>query len=857
MKNSNPYILAVVLLLTGCIQKKPETLISRWEKKVSEDNVVERKLASSASGQCLNDIFSVETLKAEVIELERKYAHAEKVKGTWKHLNLQDLPVPQANFLKAYGDKIGDLRNPDSIDYSSCEDVPCIYNKIYEKNNDVAGYVHYLWYLKFGNMLSADNLSPVQSSKIAGEYNGKVFPLKDYLFDRKELYGLWRLSLMLRTPHTTLSYLKEVQRIPRGQRFEGKGYEMACGLAYSQGWILLNDGCLTVYEYNKDDGFLYQAVTHELTHQVDFEQGRGSRKFYRSHKDDYLTLAGMFLKEFVDEEGKTQRQWEHKPGIKLVSSYAGTSPEENFAESIAVFRVDGDKAKKNVTDEHYTFVSNDYYQNRAFHKEALIASWIQNYSSDASKAVFKAVVDCSKEPATPKSSYFKNSDFSYPVLPGMINCIGHKAVEISNTLRAKATLYEPEGCLRKNEKSSQDLWNSLMKDHLKISFDQYLKELSKDKEYLARIDKYYKQVSDKTIARNAYVNCFGESDEENCFQEKLRSDAFDNALTLGLPETQTKEMAEMYVSYHSFQATREDTLKHYQIFVSSNNDMMRREADSIWEGCHSINHNDDETPTGNLFQVGSGYMISSFYNCINLNLPQTITEAVRNISVDGFKIQHPKEEVILHHFVKPQIISMLKEKYSDEKQKEEKASVEVIASDKGQVRSKLLSDFSWVTNIVDQNQIMSDCKKEGYRLLPFPALYHLKSELFSSYLEKSACLNIHSTNEFNKWLSSSKEEFNEKVLSGLESKVTELAVLQAGKCLEKYPMNSVISKLRYRKQREACLMDEWPSMESKVLKEASADPVVIKLQISSEVLQDKLEINRRRLQLRIIKEHFN
>ncbi len=407
MKKTNTLILLTLLAGVGCTKKSPETLISKWSSPDSQVDVVERKLASGTDGQCLQDMYSLDTLKSQVKSLERNFSNAPKVNGTWKHLDLSGLPVPQANFLKSYGDAIGDLRNPDSIDYSMCDDVPCIFNRIYGKENDVAGYVHYLWYLRFGNMLSADNKSPSQSSKNAGEYNGKIHPLSSYLYTDNELYAFWRLSLMLKPPHTNLSYLKEVQHVPRGERFEGD-YKAACGLAFSTGFILLNDGCLTLRQ-NPDEGYLYHAVTHELSHQIDFQEGRGTRLFYRSHKQDYLDLAGMFLKEFVNEKGENVRQWEHKPGIKLVTSYAGGNPQENFAESVAVFRVEGDQTKSAITSDHYNFVSRDYYQGRAFHREALSQIWIDTYAQDTSNSVFKAVVDCSKEKSSPRSSYFKSN----------------------------------------------------------------------------------------------------------------------------------------------------------------------------------------------------------------------------------------------------------------------------------------------------------------------------------------------------------------------------------------------------------------------------------------------------------------
>jgi hypothetical protein len=855
MKNNKCLFLFTLLISVACHNKGPQTLISKWEKKTQDYNYVERKLASSVQGQCFKDIFTEETLKEEVREIEKKYSSGRKVTGYWKHLDLEKLPVPQANFLKTYGKEIGDLRSPEEIDYSSCEDVPCLFNKIYGKEDHVAGYVHYIWYLKFGHMLSADNKVPEQISPNPGEYNGKIIPLSAYLYDEKELYGLWRLSHMLKAPHATLKYLKEIQRIPRGESFEGAEFKEACGLAFSGGWIKLQDGCLTVDE-NPDFGYLYQAVTHELTHHVDFEQGRGSKSFYRSHKQDYLDISGMYLKEYVNKEGKIERQWDHKPDIKLMTPYAGVAPQENFAESISVFRVDGDLARKQVTSDHYDFLSRDYFESKYFEKENLMKTWIEEQSSETGKSVLKAVMDCSKGTVPGKSSIFKASDFSVSVLPGMLNCLGIKASEISNILRVRSSLSKPEGCVAISDNLLKDRWDVHMKDHLKSAFEIYLQELHKDKAYIARIQDYYNQIADKTIARNSFVNCFNEKNEEACYSDEILKNALDKTLSLNLPEEQTKEMAQMYVSYHPYNSIRTETLKDYQVFVSSHLEAIRSEAVTLWNQCLNLPQNDEMSPSGNLFQISAGYMISSLYNCLNIGIPDAIKEVIRNLSVDGMKVQHAKEELILSFEVQPLLVRILKDKYLSERENEIKAAAEFLLNDQGRVRTQLLSDLQWAKNIVDEKQLTSDCRRAGLRLISMKPLYHQRSELFSAYLETNSCFNISMAPEFQRLIEQSAEQFKEKVYRDIENKVIQLARAQAMDCLEIYPNDSIVNKIKYRKKREECLLNEWSGIEQDALQVASKDPVVIKFKMPLELFRMKLQSTRRPLQERITKEYF-
>lgn len=854
MKNSK--LLLALLTLAACQDKKPALLLSQWEKSAESQSFIERKLASGPQGQCLKDNFTVEVLKNEIRELEKKFANAPRVSGQWKHLNLERLPVPQANFLKTYGSKIGDLKT-DSIDYSTCSDVPCLFNKIYGEEDGKPGYVHYLWYLKFGFMLSADNMLPDQASKTAGVFKETEFSLDKYLLKEKELYALWRLSIMMKPPFTNLSYLKEMQKVPRGQDFESEDDAGACGLAFSGGWIMLTDGCMTVYDHQWDQGYLYQAVSHEIAHHVDFEQGRGSREFYRSYKPDYLEISGFFLKEYADPStGKMVRQWDMKAGSKLPSSYAGTAPQENFAEALALFRVEGDKTKSAITDKHYGFVSTNYFDGNTFEFETLIKNWMVKYNQDISRAAFKAVVDCAQSTKPEKSAYFSSKDFAFPVLPSILNCIGSRALEISSMLKAKTTLYEPEGCLAANDFKTKPKWDPIIKDAIKPLFSVHLENLNKDKNYLDRIKLYQEQLADKTMAREAYLHCYNESDEALCFQDEILKRATDKALSLNLPEVQTKEMAEMYVSYHSFETTKNEVKRAYREIAFANLELIRKEAIKTWQSCEQMNHSDDQTPTGSHFQLADGYMISSFYNCLNVVIPEAVQETVRIISVEGVKLQHAKEEMMLLREVQPEFIKILKDRYDVVRSAEKSRATKVIEEDKGQIRKKLLSDFSWVKNVIDTEEIQKDCVKEGLRLVPMLPLYELKRTLFGDYIAKNSCLNVTATHEFNTWLDSSKGDLMNKVMSGVEGNIIAAAEARAQHCLKQYPIDSALNKIRWKKQREACLVDEWPKLESAVLDLAVKDPVAIKFQVSRDVLRVKLEASRRRLQLRIIKERF-
>lgn len=858
MKKNNFTVLSLLLIGVSCT-KAPvqESLISSWDKHSDKEVVLERALASANQGQCLSAIFSVDTLKAEVKEIERKYEKASRVRGRWRHLELDQLPVPQANFLKEFGDKIGDLRD-DSIDYTGCESVPCIYNRIYGKEDNIAGYVHYLWYLKFGHMLSADNLIPIVDGETTspGRYNGKFLSLDQYLYNDQELYALWRLTLMLKSPQTTLKNLREVQRIPRGEEFEGEDYKGACGLAYSRGWIKLTDGCLRVGR-NQDQGYLYQAVTHELNHHVDFEGGKGSRVFYRSHEIDYAEVAGFSMTNEFVKGGSTVREWGKTPGIKIVTNYAGTSPQENFAESLAMFRIDGDLTRSKITEPHFNWVSQNYYQARSFEKDSLISHWLEKYSLETGKAILNAVTDCNSMRTSPKSVYFKATDFSAPIMPGMLNCIGNSAVELSQMLKAKISIHEPEGCLALEESNGKGKWDGKIKSYLIKAFDKFLIELQNDKDYLARIQEFRNQLSDKKIAKNAYVNCFEEADEETCFNTEVQRNAYQKAESLRLPPEQTQEMADLYSSYHPFGAIKEETIKSYQIFVASNLDAIREEAQYTWDICAGRSHQNQSAPRIGLFDVGTGHMISSFYNCLNADIPGSVQNTVRNFSVNGSKLVNAKEELILTREVQPRLVKVLQGIYEVEREKEVSLAMDYMSADKGQLRKRVLSDYQWASNLIDAKQLEQDCRKEALKQIEMKLLFNIKEDLFGNYLETQTCVNISESEEVSKWLEKSKGQLVEKVSVGLEEKMLRAGGKQALVCIERSGKIPLIGSFIFKKKREACLVEAWRDLEKEVVREVLKDPIVRKLKISSEELSSRLEKNRSDLQEVTIREYFS
>lgn len=867
MKRSN-YILYVMgaLTLVACSKPKaPKSIATAWQEmhlQSVDDSFVRTIASTNTKGMCLSNLFTVDSLKKEVAQYESKIS-GRAVTGTWKHIDLSTLPIPQANFLKKYGDKMGDVANPDSIDYSGCGDVPCLFNRIYNKgSNNVAGYVHYLWFLKFGHYLSADNMVPDQQSPVAGVYGGKSFQVTDYLYDNTELYALWRITHLLKEPYTNLSNLNEVQRIPRGvPNFEG--YQPgACGLASTAGHIRLQDGCLTTGTMNKDTGFLYIGVIHELTHMLDNLQAREKRsnQYYRSYDKDYLDLVGFYKHEYTNAEGKFVSEWKLKPEAKTIRDYAATSPVENFADTLAYFRQEGDKTKTKIDDVQYNWISGNYFHGDSYDKPGNRLRLLKKYESAFAGKTLTKVMDCTASEKPYQSNYFTAADFNVSsVSPWVLRCLSYEAQLMASEVTGMVKVYEADGCNTLETTKDQAEWDSLVKSSLKENFKSYVTEISKDPTYIAKMKSFNNLLSSRRLANEAFFQCFKGSvfeDLKSCYDEKVIRVASAEAINIGLPEAHAQELGVLYSNAHAYSRVSSDLYNSYRNLLDSNEELISLKSEDTWQMCLNMNHDDEAAPSGSIFTPAKGYLVSSFYNCLNAQLPTTMTEFVRELDFNGQKVVHPTEEQIILEFLKPKMVTLLRG-YHEAAMAEEAEELPVIFSqDSDKIREFLVSDFSWVTSLTDRSSVMTSCRNVAIGQVTFLPLYHLKREAFSSLIMKGPCQDALEHEGYKKFIEASQKEVDNQIFSKVESLIEAKAEERALHCKSIIPWKWEKTRVTVRLPRKACLAMGWKEIEQKTVEELLNDPLAKRFSMKRSDLEQKVSSYEEIVKERISEKHF-
>lgn len=864
MKQNNYLLFALVLLtLGGCSERKtPKSLAGSWQQKhLTESNSLLRAVASNnQAGMCLNSLFNTTTLKNEVADYESRFT-GNPVRGSWQHLDLASLPIPQANFLTKYGNQIGDLANPDSIDFSGCYDLPCIFNRIYEKEDDyIAGYVHYLWYLKFGHYLSLDNKVPDQNSPTPGIYNDKSFEVKDYLYNEQELYGLWRITHLLVEPYTSLTNTHEIQRIPRGESLEGYSPGV-CGLASSAGNIRLQDGCLSIYS-NKDKGFLYLGIIHEMTHMVDYLQAKQRRSggWYRSHEQDYLDIAGFYKVEYTDGSGKLVSQWKLREGARTIRFYAATSPVENFADTLAYFRQEGDETKIKIDGEQFDWISSNYFHDESYDRSGNRQRFLKKYQSSFANQILSKVLDCSTTQRPYQSNYFTSKDFPHSSLtPWMLRCLSSEAESMANMITARVKTYEMEGCATMLSRDDQNQWNEALKSSLRDQFAVFVQEITKDPAYLEKVKNFDSSLKDRLMANEAIFQCYQGSTKDNlknCYDIKVVEIARNAALSLRFPPDQAEEMSALYLASHPYVTVAEDLYLSYRTILNMHDEMIGNYTDLIWDTCVDLAPSDEEKHKGQIFTLRNGYMVSSIYNCINTNLPSALTNMVRSLEYEGERITHPIEELILFEFLEPRVVEILRNKHQVESEKESKDLALHFEKAAPQVVDHLLSDFSWVKNLSDKTGMLMSCRMEALTQINYLPLYHLKRDAFSDMVLEGSCREVMSNKLFQDFITNSQKQVERQVFSKVEDLLYTKAEARALYCRETIPWKWEKTRAVVRIPRKLCLSMGWDDVERAVISELKRDPLAQRFQMSSEDFQGKIKEVQERVRSKIEEKHF-
>ena len=200
------------------------------------------------------------------------------------------------------------------------------------------------------------------------------------------------------------------------------------------------------------------------------------------------------------------------------------------------------------------------------------------------------------------------------------------------------------------------------------------------------------------------------------------------------------------------------------------------------------------------------------------------------------------------------IQSLIKDALTDNCSSVKADILKIAATEVGPLKTKLLSDFSWA-KVSSKEVLTADCTKEAKKSIDSSLRYHESPDFYNDSIQK-LCTEVEDSPEYKAWIQTQSAGLEEKILAQVLEEIETKADQKAQACLNEYPMDNQINRIRFKRQRESCLTDSWESLEAAALKKAASDPLVIKVGLSLENITSKISLERRRLQLKLIKKYF-
>lgn len=180
--------------------------------------------------------------------------------------------------------------------------------------------------------------------------------------------------------------------------------------------------------------------------------------------------------------------------------------------------------------------------------------------------------------------------------------------------------------------------------------------------------------------------------------------------------------------------------------------------------------------------------------------------------------------------------------------------IKLAESEASPLRAQLERDFSWL-GLANKEQILSDCRKKATSLLTSEFRYQQAPDIYASAF-KTICEQVESSQAFNQWLKTQSSGLEERIFGQVMAQIETSAEERAKLCLRDYPVDSQLNRMRFKRQRESCLVDHWDSIEQFAIAQAKKDPLVQRVGLNFEGLSSRIFMERRRLQLKIIKKYF-
>lgn len=178
----------------------------------------------------------------------------------------------------------------------------------------------------------------------------------------------------------------------------------------------------------------------------------------------------------------------------------------------------------------------------------------------------------------------------------------------------------------------------------------------------------------------------------------------------------------------------------------------------------------------------------------------------------------------------------------------------IAAAETAPFQKSLEANFEWAS-VTTIERFVSDCQKQALTLISAEQRYYLTPDIYLPSI-KVTCSLVESSETYKTWLTTQSAGLEDKVFAKILIDVEARGEIQAKSCLKSYPIDTQLNRMRFKTQRENCLIDNWYTLEAEAIKSAKEDPLVQRVGLSFDFINTRIAIERRRIQLKVMKKYY-
>lgn len=391
------------------------------------------------------------------------------------------------------------------------------------------------------------------------------------------------------------------------------------------------------------DTSLRETTVHELSHELDYLIDNPNREMGRiSESKLWLDLSGWRMVSAIGGNGLVDYEWKSDPAAEgFVRWYAGSSPVEDFADTAAYFRLEPSRLE--TTPKKKALISGMLYAGRTFDDPGLLEFYQSFVEKELTDLIPKQLDSCR---GVLEPSQVPTADIVHATSAQI-------GLNVNGTFRKQCLevafnrdLEEQFRRLRYHE------WEAC--DFLKPSVIQVI-AARQARAWSAKVNELHARAEDtgtlaeamkrslaefdeKFDAREAYVACYGNADEENCYETAL-SQMYEAWLSTQ-PENLRMTLVllkPLHLKQNAYETARMRAIDSVNALISGASASIWEKTQALWNSCKSNRSELTGTPRMEPYSGGEYYVRGSILDCLNRQLRDVYRRALNDYARTRFQ----------------------------------------------------------------------------------------------------------------------------------------------------------------------------------------------------------------------------